>query len=364
MLLALAAEGALGAQSLTTVPSESVLAVEHDPLPCLTTSTAPRLEASVSPPAEFSSGRVYWRVSNGPREFYYTVLTGTPPRLQALLPRVTNAADSIEYSIEVTDRTGRSRRTPAYVAPLVPATCIARGIIPVVKGLALTIGLTDPKQPRLPAGINRDDVEKVILVSGDVVPARGSQSQAAVAGPGAGTPPTEKRGGVSKGVLIGAGVLAAAAVAAAAGGGGGGGSKSSPGTNSSPTPTATPTPSPTATPVDISFRFVQAEGTWSGPGDVDVAILDASNQPVPGAQTFPAGCESTASRTERFVMQGSSLRAGTYRVQLTAKTCGPGTPTSISTLVTVQTDAGPKCSSTFVIVPVGQTVFGCTFTLP
>ena len=154
---------------------------------------------------------------------------------------------------------------------------------------------------------------------------------------------------------IGAGVLAAGGIAAAAGGGGGGGSRAT----ATPVPTATPTPTPT-----IGFRFAEAEATWSGPGDVDVLLLDSAGQPVANVQTVPAGCESTASRTERVVLQGATAQPGQYQVRLAAKSCGAGTPTAISTLLTVQTETGPKCASSFIIVPVGQTVAGCSFTLP
>lgn len=352
----------------TASPADAEIQIEHDPLPCLTTSTAPRVEASFQPASALASARVYWRVSRGPSAFYFTTMTGTPPRLQALLPRVTSWADSLEYWIEATDAAGKTRRSATYVAPLVAANCIARGIVPLVAGLGLTIGLTDPEQPRLPAGVNPDDIGQVTLASGETVPATQEDRRRAAAGaPSAGAAaPSSGKGGISKGVLIGAGVLAVGGIAAAAGGGGGGGSTGTPG---GVVPTATPTPTPplppTATPtVGVPFRLISVEATWSGPGDVDIVFTDSSGQPVAGAQTIPAGCESTASRTERVVVQGTSVRAGNYLVRLTGKTCGAGTPTAISTLLTVQTDTQPKCPSSFVIVPVGQTVNGCTFTLP
>ena len=88
---------------------------------------------------------------------------------------------------------------------------------------------------------------------------------------------------------------------------------------------------------------------------------------IPGGaavgQRVPAGCESTTNRTERVVLQGT-IAAGTYRVTLTGNSCGSGTPTMISAVVSVQSDNGQKCASTFVSVPVGGTVDGCSFTVP
>jgi hypothetical protein len=95
---------------------------------------------------------------------------------------------------------------------------------------------------------------------------------------------------------------------------------------------------------------------------VGVQILNASSQAV--GQTFPAGCESTASRTERVLLEGAALANGTYRLALTGKTCGTGTPAAISAVVTVQSEAGAKCGSAFVNVPVGGTTNGCTFAVP
>lgn len=356
---AVAGATTLPARSSQQSPASPTLEIEHEPLPCLATSTAPRVDAAITPGDRVASARAYWRIGNGPPAFYYTPMTATEGRFEALLPRVTAVADSIEYYIEASDRSGGARRTPSYVAPLVRTGCIARGIVPLVSGLGLTIGLTDPAQWRIPRGVNPADVSTVILPSGETVPA-GEDQPAERRGAAAAAP---RRGGVPKGVWIGAGVLAVGGIAAAAGGGGGGGGGGGARTPTpiitTPTPTATPTVTPTS-----GFRFAEAEATWSGVGDVDVLLLDAAGSPVTAVQTVPAGCESTASRTERVVLQGASAQAGGYQVRLTAKSCGAGTPTAISTLLTVQTDSGPKCPSTFVIVPVGQTVAGCTFTLP
>ena len=358
---ALLLSGPSAAARQSAAPASAVEIV-HEPLPCLATSTAPRVDATISPASEVASARVYWRISNGPAAFYFTPMGGIPPRMQALLPRVTTAADSLEYFIEVTDARGATRRSPTYVAPLVEATCIARGIVPLVSGLALTIGLTDPAQPRIPAGVNASDIASVILPTGETATVGPTERRGAGAAAAA---PSGKKG-ISKGVLIAAGVLAAGGVAAAAGGGGGGGGGSavSPGPPATATPTRSPTATPTPTPTAVLPKFVEAEATWSGLGDVDIALLDSAGQPVQGAQRVPAGCESTGSRTERVVIQGTSVKPGSYQVQLSGKSCGTGTPATISTLLTVQTDGGPKCASAFVMVPLNQTVPGCTFTIP
>jgi hypothetical protein len=154
-------------------------------------------------------------------------------------------------------------------------------------------------------------------------------------------------GGVSKGALIAGGAVVAGGAAIAIANSGG--------SNNTPTPVPSPTPTPTA-----AFQFVEADATWSGLGDVDVQILNAASQAV--GTNLPAGCESTAQRTEHVLLQGPP--AGTYRVMLSGKTCGTGTPSSIAVVVSVQSNGQPKCSNTFVNVAVGGSVTGCTFTLP
>jgi hypothetical protein len=109
------------------------------------------------------------------------------------------------------------------------------------------------------------------------------------------------------------------------------------------------------------LRFVQADASWSGSGDVEIHVIGPSGQEV--GQRFPAGCESTSNRTERVVLQGA-LPAGTYRVDLEGRACAAGTPASIAAIASVQSDSGPKCPCAFVSVPVPGTVTACPFTLP
>jgi hypothetical protein len=215
-------------------------------------------------------------------------------------------------------------------------------------GAGLTVGLMREGQNPYPPGFNKKDVARIILVTGAIVTIAealksGGASSGASAGAGA-------AGGLSTvAIVAGGAALAGAAIAIA--------SAQTDDPTRTPTPTSTPTPTPTVPPL----RFVQADASWSGTGDVDVQILNPSGQAV--GQTIPAGCESTANRTERVILQGV-LPSGTYRVVLTGRSCGAGTPGTISAIASVQTDAGERCPSTFVSVPVPGTVTACQFNLP
>lgn len=354
---------AWGSQTQTApAPVPTSLQIEHDPLACVTTETAPLIGARIEPGREVSTSRVYWRALGAPVYFYYSAMSGEVSDFRATLPRPLAETARIEYYLEATDRSSRSRVTPEYVVPVVPkSVCGNKGLGVTRAGAGLTIGLTNARQRAVPAGFNQDDIAQVILVSGTVVtvakamqllggPAPGG-TEAATPRARAGAAPS---GGISAGLLVAGGAGVVAAGAAVAAGGGRGGNKAS------STPLPNPTPTPTATPA-VS-RFISAEASWSGPGEVDVELRNPSDQPV--GDKRPAGCETTANRTARVVLQGTSFPPGTYRVILTGKPCGTETPASLSAVVSVQSDAGQKCAASLVIVPVGVTVTGCTFNVP
>jgi hypothetical protein len=307
------------------------ISIVHEPLVCVNTDFAPKVDAEVKPGPDYEKGYVYFRAA-GTEDYYYAVLKGTPDKLDAVLPRPMPETKSIDYNVKAYDTNELTKKKGDYTPPVVPGnTCPVKGVaVDPKKGAGLTIGLTREGQNPAPPGFRKEDIKFVILFGGAVVALAVALKSAGAAGGG---------GGVSTGALVASGV----AVAGAAVGVGVGTSKK-----------ATPTPTP--------LRFVQAEVTWSGLGDIDIQVLNASNQTV--GQTFPAGCESSASRTERVVLEGAALANGTYHLVLTGKTCGSGTPAAISTVVTVQSEAGAKCGSTFVNVPVGGTANGCTFSVP
>ncbi len=343
---------------------ESRVRIEHDPLSCVTTTVRPVVDSKMMPGEELSKGYVYFRKSGTPY-FYYVRTSGTVPDQHAKLPRPLPETKNVDYYVQATDRAAMSRKTKDYFPPVMaPAECTASGtpVAPTEEGL--TIGLTDPKAPPIPEGFNPSDIAKIILVTGAIVTVAvalqsaggaaagagagaasagtaGSSSGAAGAGAGAGG--AAGGGGISSTALIVGGVAVAAGVGLGVG---------LSGSKASPTPT----------PGVIVNKFVEAEAVWSGSGDVNVT-LQGPNGPV--GTVVPAGCDATgASRTERVVLQGTSLPPGQYVVNLTGVVCDTNTPTTISTVLTVQTDTGPKCSSGFVNVPAGGTIEGCRFTLP
>ncbi|MDQ5873349.1 MAG: hypothetical protein M3547_14200 [Acidobacteriota bacterium] len=328
---------------------EAPIEIAHDPLACMTPVLAPEVDAGVTPETDYEKGYVYFR-SAGTEDYYYVKMEGAPATLAGILPRPLPDTKAVDYFLRAYDLRQASKRKGDWTPPVVPGTtCKAKGVPVGPQGAGLTVGLMREGQNPHPPGFNKKDIAKVILVTGAIVTiAEALKSGGASSGASAGA---AGAGGLSTvAIVAGVAAVAGAGIAIASA------NKDEPATRT-PTPTSTPTPTPTIP----ALRFVQADASWSGTGDVDVQILNPSGQAV--GQTIPAGCESTANRTERVILQGV-LPSGTYRVVLTGRSCGAGTPPTISAIASVQTDAGERCPSTFVSVPVPGTVTACQFTLP
>jgi hypothetical protein len=339
----------MGGTTALAAGAESTIQIAHDPLNCVVTDLAPKIDAGVAPGNIFAKGYVYFKAA-GTDDFYYAPMAGTPLLISGVLPRPLPDTKAIDYFVRATDVQDLAKKTPDYVPPVVPGNaCKTKGVAVGKDGAGLTIGLTREGQNPAPPGFNRKDIAFIILFSGATV-------TLAEALGGSGSSTVKKGGGLSTGasVALGAVVVGAGALVIA---------NNNKSKNATSTPTVTPTSTRTPTPT-ISFQFVEADATWSGIGNVTVEIRDPNGLLV--GTNLPAGCESTASRTERVLLQGV-LAPGTYRVTLTANDCPPtgGAPASIATALTVvQSGGAPKCPNTFINVPVGSTVQGCSFTIP
>jgi len=357
------AAAAILPQAQTAQPARSSLVINHDPLVCVTTELAPLVDAQVQPGPQLDRGYVYFKAA-GTEDFYYTVMKGPADGLEAALPRPLPETKAIDYKLRARDVVALVSEKGEYVPPVVPGrACKAKAMAVPESGANLTVGLTREGQNPVPPGFNKKDIGFIILFSGATVTlaqALGGSAGGASTASGATTAPqgsTAKSGGSSTGLWVAAGVIVAGGAAAVIA------NQSGHGSSNTATPTATPTPTATAAPTltpTAPAQFVEADVSWSGPGDVDIRILNSSGQSV--GTVVPAGCESTAPRTEHVLLPGAP--AGSYSVVLSAKTCGTGTPPTIAAVMSVQSSGQPKCPNTFVDVPVGGTIPGCTFTLP
>ncbi|HEV8232883.1 MAG TPA: hypothetical protein VGQ75_11095 [Thermoanaerobaculia bacterium] len=332
---------------LTTTPGpESPIEIAHDPLACMTPVLAPEIDAGVTPGSDYDRSYVYFRAA-GSDDYYYSRMDGPAMTLAAILPRPLPETRAVDYFLRAYDLSQSSKRKGDWTPPVVPGTaCKSKGVPVGAAGAGLTIGLTRQGQNPYPPGFNKKDIAKIILVSGAIVTiaealkgAGASSGGGAGAGAGAGT--AGAAGGLSTAAIVaGAAAVAGGAVAVAA-------------ANKDDNPTATPTPTVTPTPTIPLLRFIEVDVSWSGVGDVEVKLMGPSGRV--GQTVAEAGCESTANRTERVVLQPPPN--GAYHVDLEGKACaGATTPTTISVVVSVQSDIGQKCANQFVAVPVPGTV--------
>jgi hypothetical protein len=338
--------------------------IRHDPLTCITTTSAAQVEAEIP---ETATGYLYFRAA-GTDAYYFVALSGPPSRVRGVLPRALPETRAVDYFLQTSEGPSVVHRTAEFSPPVASAdVCKAPGLSVGKGGAGLTVGMTDPSAPRIPPGFNAADVARVILVGGNVLPAMAAAASSSAgatlgAGPrgslasGASARKTSSPGGLGNGPPIATGAADDSAISSAVAM-----SRSAGKATATPTPTPSPTRTPTRTPAPI--RFIQVEATWSGVGNVDVRLFDPSQNEA--GQRLPANCESASRRTERIVLQGT-LPSGPYRVTLEGGTCGLGTPESIPAILTITTDRGPVASCSGVVrnVAVGGVSDGCSFTVP
>lgn len=408
------------------------LSIAHDPLKCLSTEARPLVDARVLPVAEMDQGFVYFRAA-GTEDFYYVLMK---PRAQddfmGELPRPMPGIRGIDYFVQALDRQSLPKKTPEYAPPVTDRNVCRdeRTVTAVVTVTApregLTVGLTRAGQNPVPAGFNRDDIAKVILVTGTVVTLASALSSGTGAAAGAAVAGS---GGLSTGVIIGIGAaVAAGGIAVAAANSGGedpngvptiGSASITPLYGSAPlqvTGTATasdPDGDPltytwnfgagTATGATANFTYqsagtftvaltvtdnqggtatnanvgsvkVDPQGTpqylaglasWSGEADLDVRIAGPGGIDVatqPGGRKLLAGC-TVGNRTESVIYEGNRLPPGSYTLFVKhAATC-TGSPATARFTYSAQATSGSKCAGLLDVAP-GAEIQACTFTFP
>ena len=414
-------------------PGESPrLSIAHDPLKCLSTEARPLVDARVLPGREVEQSFVYFRAT-GTEDFYYVLMQPkAADDLVGELPRPMPTIRGIDYYVQALDLQSLPKKTPEYAPPVTDKTVCrdertATAVVtPSSPRPGLIVGLTKAGQNPVPTGFNKDDIAKVILVTGAVV----SLSTALSSGTGAAAGAAATTGGLSTGAIVGiaAGAVAIGVGVAVAANNGSNSSNAAPtiGT-ASVTPlygsapllvTATATTSdPDGDAVTLSWNFgagtatgnpatftYQAAGTytvgvtatdakgataanaavatvkvdpqgtpqylagqasWSGDADLDVRIAGPGGIDVAtqqGGRKLPAGC-GTGNRTESVIFEGNKLPPGTYTLYVKhAATCA-GTPATVRFSYSAQATAGSKCAGLLDVAP-GAEVQACTFSFP
>lgn len=283
----------------------SPLVIEHDPLACVTTSTAPLVEATIIPDRDLSKSYVYFRAA-GNQDYYYVLMGGTPPSVEGVLPRPLPETKNIEYYVRATDTGQLSKSTPEYMPPVVDDNvCHTRGKAVPASGAGLTVGLTREGQPPKPPGFNAKDIAFVILASGAIVTLAAAIHAAAAGAGAAGSASGATAGGaastgVSTGVLVGGGVIVAAGAAAVVANNSG---KSS--SNAPPVITISATPTSGTAPLPVTFTANVTDKENDTPYTVNWSFGDGTTgngmtalHTYDGVGTFTASATATDSKNK------------------------------------------------------------------
>jgi PKD repeat protein len=411
----------------------SRLSIAHDPLKCLSTEARPLVDARILPGREMEQSFVYFRAA-GTEDFYYVLMRARAPEdVVGELPRPLPNIRAIDYFVQALDLQSFPKKTPEYAPPVTDKTVCRddRASTAVVTASqpreGLTVGLTRAGQAPVPVGFNKDDIAKVILVTGAVVSLSSALSSGTGTAAGAGA---AGGGGLSTGAIVGivAGVAVAGVAVAAASGGSDkqdnrlptiGSASVSPLYGSAPLQvSATATASdPDNDPVTLSWNFgagtatgasatftyltagtytvsltasdgkggtttnanvasvkVDPQGTpqylaglasWSGDADLDVRIAGPGGIDV---ATQQGGRKlpagcGTGNRTESVIYEGNLLPAGTYTLFVRHASTCAGASTTARFSYSAQATAGSKCAGFLDVAPAAE-VQACTFTFP
>jgi len=249
------------------------LAIAHDPLACVASSSFPRVVARVTPDSA-ASAKVFFK-THGDKDWFAVRLRSDDERFAALLPRP-RSTRSFRYYIEATGDDAKTTRTPEYVTAVVdrPEQCAGRK----TDGVARASGII---------------VEPPATAKGRPVPA-GFSARGTVGDVGQFEMGTKLA--IGAGVLVAGAAVAGAAAAAAKGVQGApvttiasnpavAGDIALVGTN----PAAGSTVSLAGTPVSVTMRVFSPYAVAAGP-----ALLQfAHNLPQNGFVTFCASLTGT-----------------------------------------------------------------------
>ena len=141
-LLALVSPAALRAEGV---------AIDHPGVGCVVAGKYPRLNACFSPASRLARARVYFRVADGPSDWYYVEMASNAPCHAGVLPRPKKelVGRRIQYYVDAFDRSFAESRTPEKEALVVSSAseCQAKApVAPIVNGASVAVF------PSMPAG--------------------------------------------------------------------------------------------------------------------------------------------------------------------------------------------------------------------
>ena len=127
------------------------VAIDHHSVGCVVAGKFPRLNACFAPASQLARARVYFRVADGPAEWYYVEMKSDAPCFSGVLPRPKKAlvGRRLQYYLNALDRGFAEARTDEAEARIVskPSDCDAKALVaPMLNSAAVAVF------PGVPAG--------------------------------------------------------------------------------------------------------------------------------------------------------------------------------------------------------------------
>jgi hypothetical protein len=108
--------------------------IVHRPVSCLVEGRNARLDACFAPVSKLARARVYFRVADGPPDWYYVEMQRGTPCFSGVLPRPKRelVGRRVQYYVDTLDRSFEGSRSDEFEAPVVrsPTECDSRLPVP------------------------------------------------------------------------------------------------------------------------------------------------------------------------------------------------------------------------------------------
>ena len=131
------------------------LAINHDAIGCIVAGKYPKLNACFDPTSSVARARVFFRGGGG-LHWYFVDMRSDAPCFSGVLPKPKPSLDTIDYYVEVVDKTFAESRTSEYHPQVVDSEGECRKDVPVAPGLGnatVTVGAA-AGAPAVPAGFS------------------------------------------------------------------------------------------------------------------------------------------------------------------------------------------------------------------
>jgi len=189
-MLELAIVPVLAAGLLQAPGAAQGLAIQHKAMKCIVAEKYPRLNACFVPSSQLARARVYFRVAEGPADWYYVVMKSDTPCFTGILPRPKREliGRHVQYYLDASDRQFAESRTAETEALVVKSEADCEDRLLAAPWLDKATVTAFPRLPEGFIGAGLGTGAKAAIAGGVLVV--GGGTAAILAGSGGSTPTT------------------------------------------------------------------------------------------------------------------------------------------------------------------------------